>query len=247
MRDLASIQKDFLNGILKKNNSSEKKQISVYRDLVVTNHLNALKDIYPVCRRIVGEKYFSYLSEIYLEKRPTDEPDLNVYGHDFSDFLSDEITEREELTELGYLSEVAEFEWNIYSASRKDVVSNSPEEIISKIVANENGDAQFILNPSLSLSVFNYPIIQIWKEHQNEEVDEIHLINSKNYVAVWKQNKDVVYQNIEKNEFDFLILLNQEKSFSELNDFYSGKENELKNLIATSINNGWIVDAEVIV
>ncbi len=244
MRDLASIQKDFLNGVLKENKN---KSLSVYRDLVVTNHLSALKDVYPVCLRIVGEKYFSYLSEIYLEKRPTNEPDLNVYGHDFSDFLLNEITEREELSELGYLSEVTEFEWNIYSASRKDFVPNSPEEIISKIVSNENVDVIFILNPSLSLSVFNYPIIEIWKEHQNEEVGKIELINSKNYVVVWKHNKDVVYQNIDENEFNFLNLLSQKKSFNELSEIYSDKEKELENFIATSINNGWIVDIEIIV
>lgn len=247
MRDLASIQKDFLNGVLRKNNTFEKKSLSVYRDLVVTNHLNALKDIYPVCLRIVGKKYFSYLSEIYLEKRPTNEPDLNLYGHDFSEFLSNEITEREELSELVYLSEVAEFEWNIYGASRKDFESSSPQDIISKIVANENDDVQFILNPSLSLSVFNYPMIQIWKEHQKEEVNKIELINSENYVAVWKNNKDVVYQNIEKEEFDFLQLLLQKKLFSDLNEIYSDKEKELENIIATSMNKVWIVDANKIV
>lgn len=246
MRNLASIQKDFLNGILKKNNSSDKKQLSVYRDLVVINHLNALKDVYPVCLRIVGDKYFSYLSEIYMEKRPTNEPDLNIYGHDFSDFLSKEITEREELSDLGYLSEVAEFEWNIYSGSRKDFVSISPEEIISKIVENENGDVQFFLNPSLCLSIFNYPIIEIWKEHQNEEVNEIELINSKNYVVVWKHNKDVVYQNIKEDEFDFLNLLSQKKSFNELNNLYGNWGNYLENLTAKSINIGWIVEAEII-
>ncbi|MGH7884251.1 MAG: HvfC/BufC family peptide modification chaperone [Thermodesulfobacteriota bacterium] len=247
MRDLASIQKEFLNGIINDTKNSLKlSSLNIYRDLVSTNHLNALRDVYPVCCKIVGEDYFTYLSRIYLQKRPTNEPDLNLYGHDFSDFLADEISSKKELLTMNYLWEVSKFEWSIYSASRKNFKLNSPEKIISKIVANENGNGNvlFVLNPSLSSSLFNYPIIQIWKKHQNEEVNEIELINSKNYVVAWKHNKDVVYKNIEKDEFDFIKLLNQKKSFNELNELFINKESELENLLAVSIQNAWIVDAQ---
>lgn len=245
MRDLASIQRQFLDEIL--NGDKNNDVYNPYSDLVFSNHSNALNDVYPVCKMIVGEQYFSFLSDLYLRKRQTNNPDINFYGHDFADFLKELVSEREELGGLGYLFEVAEFEWAVYFAQRKAMEYISPKDVISKITSVESENVVFKLNPSLSFLEFNYPVINIWKAHQLEDIGEIRINNSKNFAVVWKQAKDVCYQNISKNEFDFLNLLKQKKSFIELSDLIASSEKELENIIAASINNGWVIDIKNIV
>lgn len=257
MRDLAGIQKDFLNSILTGDNkpgqlqppagSSEAGESSaaIYRDLVATNHLNALKDIYPVCLRLLGESYFSFLAWNYLKDRPTDDPDLNRYGHDFPGFLELEAGLREELSGLGYLPEVTRFEWSLYTASRTNADIIPIEGMLSKLMGLGDMDTViFRLNPSLSLLKFNYPVVRIWEENRLPEAGEIKLDKVIEKVVVWKNPGDVLYQTLDGDSFNLLMLLSESLPLHELSKIYENREQELERLISLFIRSGWIADVE---
>lgn len=257
MRDLAGIQKDFLNSILTGDNkpgepqspagSSEAGEFSaaIYRDLVATNHLNALKDVYPVCLRLLGENYFSFLAWNYLKGRPTDDPDLNRYGHDFPDFLELEAGVRKELGGLGYLPEVSRFEWSLYTASRTNPDLIPLEAMLSKLTSLGDKDTVFFLiNPSLSLMKFNYPVVRIWEENRLPEVGEIVLEKVTENVVVWKNKGDVLYRTVDDDSFNLLQLVRERVPLYELNKIYENREQELERLISLIISSGWISDVE---
>jgi hypothetical protein len=258
MRDLAGIQKDFLDSILGGDNGpgeahpqsgssgAVKFSAAAYRDLVAANHLNALKDVYPVCLRLVGEGYFSFLAWNYLKDRPTDDPDLNRYGHDFPEFLEHETVVREELRGLGYLPGVSRFEWSLYAASRTGADTVPLEDMISRLSGLGDKDTVFFrLNPSLSLMEFSCPVVRIWEENRREEVGEIALDGVKENVVVWKSNGDVLYKTVDDDAYGLLKLIQEGMPLYELNRIYENREHELERLIAQSISNGWIADVEI--
>ncbi|MCI0480614.1 MAG: putative DNA-binding domain-containing protein [Candidatus Dadabacteria bacterium] len=254
MRDLAGIQKDFLNSILTGDNKpqppagpSEAGEFSaaIYRDLVAANHLGALKDVYPVCLRLLGENYFSFLAWNYLKDRPTDDPDLNRYGHDFPDFLEHEAGVREELGGLDYLAEVSRFEWSLYTASRTDPELIPLESMLSKLMSLGDKDTVlFRINPSLSLLKFNYPVARIWEENRLPEVGEIVLEKVMENVVVWKNKGDVLYETVDDDTFNLLKLVREGVRLSELNNIFADREQELERLISLFISSGWIADVE---
>ena len=255
MRDLAGIQKDFLNSILTGDNKPAQPQpasgpseagefsAAIYRDLVATNHLNALKDVYPVCLRLLGESYFSFLAWNYLKGRPTDDPDLNRYGHDFPDFLEHEAGVREELGGLGYLPEVSRFEWSLYTASRTDPDIIPLEAMLSKLTSLGDEDTViFRINPSLSLLKFNYPVVRIWEENRLPEVGEIVLEKVTENVLVWKNEGDVLYETVDDDTFNLLKLVREGVRLSELNNIFADRGQELERIVTQSISSGWIAD-----
>jgi hypothetical protein len=257
MRDLARIQKDFLDSILNGeagqarlnatsgSSVAGKFSAATYRDLVAANHLNALKDVYPVCLRLVGESYFSFLAWNYLKERPTDDPDLNRYGHDFPDFLEHEARVREELKGLVYLPSVSRFEWSLYAASRTGADIVPLEEMISKLTDLGDKDTVFFhLNPSLSLLEFNFPVVRIWEENRRDEVGEIALDEAKENVVVWKNRGDVHYRAVDDDAYGLLKLIREGVQLKELNRIYGNREHELERLITQSITIGWIADVE---
>ncbi|MEW6146143.1 MAG: DNA-binding domain-containing protein [Thermodesulfobacteriota bacterium] len=257
MRDLAGIQKEFLDSILggdtgtagphtpSGSSGGGKFSAAPYRDLVATNHLNALKDVYPVCLRLLGEGYFSFLAWNYLKDRPTNDPDLNRYGHDFPDFLEHEARVRDELKGLGYLPQVSRFEWGLYAASRKGAAAVPLEEMVSKLTNFGDRDTVFFrLNPSLSLMEFGCPVVRIWEENRREEVGGIALDEAREYVVVWNGNGDVLYKTVDDDAYGLLRRIREGVSFCELNRIYKDREQELERLIALSISSGWIVDVE---
>jgi Putative DNA-binding domain len=256
MRSLADIQKKFLERILTGGSESgrshtssghpsgEKYSPGIYSELVATNHLNALRDVYPVCCRLVGERYFSFLAWHYLTERPSDNPDLNRYGDDFPDFLGQEVGVRHELRDLVYLPQVSQLEWAMYSASRADPQFMPMEEILSKMARlGDKGAVLFLINPSLSLMKFDYPVIRIWKENQLEEVRDIKLDVCEQAV-VCKNHGDVLYQIVDDEIFDFIKLILDGVTLDELNDVYRDREQRLEQLIIRSVCDGWIVDVK---
>jgi hypothetical protein len=258
MRNLADIQKDFLDSIMNGDageaglnttsgpSGGGKFSAAAYRDLVATNHLNTLKDVYPVCQRLVGEGYFSFLAWNYLKDRPTDDPDLNRYGVDFPDFLEQEARVRDELTGLGYLPSVSRFEWALYAASRKSAAAVPFEEMVSKLTHLGDKDTVFFrLNPSLSLMEFNSPVVRIWEENRREEVGQIALDGVREYVVVWKSNGDVLYKTVDGDAYGLLMLVREGVPLYELNRIYGNREQELERLVAQSISSGWIADVEI--
>lgn len=257
MRDLAGIQKDFLKSILTGDDKSGQPQspvgsseagefsAAIYRNLVATNHLNALKDVYPVCLRLLSENYFSFLAWNYLKDRPTDDPDLNRYGHDFPGFLEIEAGLQEELRGLGYLPEVSRFEWSLYAASRTNVNHIPLEKMLSKMMGLGDKDTVFFLiNPSLSLLKFNYPVVRIWKENRLQEVGEIVLEKVRENVVVWRNKGDVLYETVDDDTFNLLKLVRESVPFNELNDIFVNHWQELERIVTQSISCGWIADVE---
>src|SRR3989338_7265254 len=55
------------------------KRISVYRDLVKTSFTDVISRIYPLTKRLIGNKWKHLLSE-YIQAHPPDSPLLHMVG-----------------------------------------------------------------------------------------------------------------------------------------------------------------------
>jgi hypothetical protein len=178
-----------------------------------------------------------------LKGRPTDDPDLNRYGHDFPGFLEHEAGVREELGGLGYLPEVSRFEWSMYTASRTDPDIIPLEAMLSKLTSLGDEDTViFRINPSLSLLKFNYPVVRIWEENRLPEVGEIVLEKVMENVVVWKNEGDVLYETVDDDTFNLLKLVREGVRLSELNNIFADRGQELERIVTQSISSGWIAD-----
>jgi hypothetical protein len=95
---------DFLNYLKPCGNLLPKQQLSIYQNNVRGALQTSLAQVYPVCRKILGENYFKQLASVYIKKYPSTCHDLNLYGESFSGFIHLQCQQLNELKDLPYLN-----------------------------------------------------------------------------------------------------------------------------------------------
>ena len=74
----------------------------------------ALADVYPVCRRLLGEQSFDGLAREFVRREPSTGPDLNRFGDGFAAFIDAVIETHEAFNGLPWLAELVALEWGCH-------------------------------------------------------------------------------------------------------------------------------------
>lgn len=185
--------------------------ISIYRNNMVSNLLNALKDTYPLVFALLGEPFFLMAAKEYLRQYPSRSGDLNEYGEYFSDFLAG----YQPIHDLIYLAEVAEFEWichSLYTA-----VNHPPfaTHALNAYSEDQYAKLHFTLNPASNLHRFHYPIMQIVDLCKTNPNQTINLHSGGVNLLILRRHLDLALIPLNTADFLFLEALQQNHSLSE--------------------------------
>lgn len=97
-------QQDFLEAIF------ENKSYPIYYNNFIGSHMKALKEIYNIIYKLIGEECFENLAKIYIPQNLSYSYQLQNYGRHFANFLAKFLP----LKQLPYLADLAELEWAIH-------------------------------------------------------------------------------------------------------------------------------------
>ncbi len=150
-------------------------RLAVYRNNVVSSLSQALADIFPVCRQLVGEEFFAALSLEFIQQNLPSSPILSEYGAQFGKF----ITTFPPLASLPYLSEVAELEYALLSQTLKaEQAVLSTNEIQQQLAAMENPEQSYwSLADNITLWHSHYATGSLYLAHQPDSplsLSDIH-------------------------------------------------------------------------
>jgi hypothetical protein len=179
-------------------------RFQVYRNNFIVLNGDAIADMYPVVKRLLGDEAFRLLATAYVRQYPPRERALLLYGDRFADFL----TTIPELSGLPYLGDVArlEFAWTAayHSADEQPLMA----EHIARLPAEAITDMQLQPHNSLHLLASEYPIQRIWLVNQNPQHDElIALDEGACRLAVIRPRARVEVRELSKGEFELLSQL----------------------------------------
>lgn len=79
-----------------------------------------LADVYPVCRRLIGERSFDGLVRRFVQEAASDHGDLNRFGNGFAKFVDRTVTENAGFAELPWLPGLVRLEWLCHSVCYRD-------------------------------------------------------------------------------------------------------------------------------
>ena len=138
---------------------------AVYRTNRRNGLINALADLFPVVRALVGDDLFRHCAAAFLADRPPRSPVMIGYGGMFARFLAAFAP----AAELPYLPDVAALEFALHEAFHAPDAApfglaefqSLPPEILAGL--------QLALHPSVRLIASAYPIDLIWRAHQGAE------------------------------------------------------------------------------
>jgi hypothetical protein len=139
-------------------------RLAIYRHHVLDSLAAALRSAYPVCCRLVHERFFAYAADAYIREHPPAGPCLFEYGASFPAFLAAFPPCRG----LAYLPDVARLEWALAAAAHApDAVPLSPTTL-RDLGPDGVMEAAFRFHPSVTLLESPWPVDRIWLANQPE-------------------------------------------------------------------------------
>lgn len=139
-------------------------RLAVYRNNVFHNLREALRAVYPVVERLVGEAFFAHAADDYISAFPSRSGDLHRFGDQFAGFLA----ALPAAAGLTYLPDTARLEWLVHEVFHAaEHVPLAPARL-AQVPAQRYPGLIFRLHPACRLLASAFPVHRIWKVNQPE-------------------------------------------------------------------------------
>lgn len=163
----------------------------IYRNNMLFGLTDALSNVYPVLKQILGDACFGTLAKQYIRAYPQSSGNRNCFGEAMPEF----IMHCESLASLPYLSDVAGLERAYFQAGIAEDAKPMDFETLTQSVQS---NSQFILNahPSVQIIAQVYNALEIWQAHreqaqQKEEMQNIELKQESQSLVLWRVSEGV--------------------------------------------------------
>lgn len=143
--------------------------LQIYQNNVFESLTSALKAIYPVIERLVGEGFFRFAADHYIRQHPPRSGNLHDFGMHYAAFLAGFAP----AAGLPYLPDVARLEWAWHEAFHAEDATPFDARRLAEVPVELQGNLRFVLNPSARFIDSVYPILSIWKANQDQAPEEI--------------------------------------------------------------------------
>lgn len=154
-------------------NLTAAQRLAIYRGSIYGNLRAALRDVYPVVNRLIGEACFDSVATCFIQETPSPSGDIHGFGAEFPQFLRHFPA----TADLVYLPDVASLEWQLHEIY---YIAEPPPLDMTALAAlpeHVHGNLVFTLNPACRLLTSAYPVALIWQANQPDvvEPEEIHI------------------------------------------------------------------------
>lgn len=144
-------------------------RFNVYRNNFIVLNGDALADMFPVVKRLVGDSAFRMLATRYVRRHPPPERSLLLYGDGFPGFLGT----IPELEAHPYLPDVARLEYAWTAAYHAPDADALGRETVAGIGADEWPGLRLVPHPSMHCIRSDFPAWRIWAAHQTEDSEGV--------------------------------------------------------------------------
>lgn len=215
MNGLRELQRDFAHSVLsgddriadriRNNGLDAVRRLAVYRNNTLLGLTEALKDSFPVVRRLVGDAFFACLARAFITAHPPRSGCLIGYGDRFPPFVAG----YPRAAGLPYLSDVARLEWLRQEAFHEADAAPLEPARLGAVPAARHGELRFRLHPSARWLVSSYPVLHIWEVNQPAYAgdDRVALKEGSCRLLVFQATLTVEIRGLQPGEYAFLTAL----------------------------------------
>jgi hypothetical protein len=179
-------------------------RFNVYRNNFIVLNADALADMYPVIKRLLGQEAFHTLATAYVREFPPMERTLLLYGEGFADFLA----AIPQLSGLPYLADVARLEYAWTAAYHAEDVAPLTQQQLAILSPQKLENLKLHPHPSMHCIDSVYPIYRIWTLNQLTQTEEIvSLDEGGSQVVVIRPGVEVEVREVSPGALMFLSRL----------------------------------------
>ncbi len=134
------------------------RRFDVYRNNVTVSLTEALRQAFPVIRKLVGEEFFTAMAREHVRAHPPASPVMMFYGEAMPAFLETFPP----VAHLGYLPDVARLELALREAYHAADAEPVAPEALQKLSPDALVGSRLRLAPALRLIRSRWPVHAIW-------------------------------------------------------------------------------------
>ncbi|MBL1264088.1 HvfC/BufC N-terminal domain-containing protein [Methylomicrobium sp. RS1] len=178
MNGLHELQRDFsafvwagktgLGERIVPNGFEPEQRLAIYRNNTLIGLTQALRDVYPVIEKLVGERFFHRLGRDYIRRYPPNTGCLQTFGDRFADFLA----ASGDVCGQPYLPDTARLEWLRHEAYFESDRAGIDAASLADVPPERYGGLRFELHPSVRLLASRYPVRRIWEFHRENPAED---------------------------------------------------------------------------
>jgi len=193
--------------------TSAETRLAVYRRNVLGNYAAALRDVFPVLLRLVGEPFFDQLARAYATQTPSRSGDLHDFGDELGAFLEALRTVRD----LPYLADVVRLEWALHRTFHARHAPPLDAARLAAVPSERLPDLRFQLHPAARLLRSPYPVLTIWRVNQPQWSGDqaVDLGLGAERVLVIRRALEVALEPLSAGEYAMLDALDAGRSLGD--------------------------------
>ncbi|HEY3645121.1 MAG TPA: DNA-binding domain-containing protein [Gammaproteobacteria bacterium] len=186
------------------------RRLQVYRN----NHASALREalraVYPVVERLVGEEFFAVAADAYVAANPSRSGNIQDYGGAVPLFLESYGP----AASLPYLGDVAALEWRRLQTAVAPAHAPMDLEALAQVPGDALTDLRFHHQPAARALDSRFPILSIWQFCQQSDPDgELDLDRGSERVLLSRRAEEVEMRLLSPGEYAFLRVLCRGETF----------------------------------
>ena len=210
--DIKTLQSDFIEAIFGGDKSpavshvigddtlSAEQRFGIYKGSVHGILTQALGTMFPVCKTLVGDKFFDNMCDLFINEYPPKTTYFAEYGSDLPAFLSS----FEHVKDIPYIVDIARLEWArqiVWHASTVEVADFSA---LATLNEEQQSNVVFQLAKNMHLIESDFRIDELWFAHQPESDIKFEDININQAVRliVRKDQGSLKISIMSENESD---------------------------------------------
>jgi hypothetical protein len=196
---------------LNKSKSSSPERLNIYYNNTLLGLTDILAGAYPILQKIVGEGFFRTIGYHYIEIHPQSTGNRHTFGAELGAFLSS----YQPAAPWPYLSDIATIEWAYFQAAIADNALAIDFNSLTNLISDQP-DFVLSLHPGVHFVDLCFNSLEIWQEHQKNEIETIILCENAQTVLIWRDQEDVVLlKKISASLKKLLASCREGKSFAE--------------------------------
>ena len=221
-------------------------QLGIYQGSVKGGLVQALGNLFPASKGLLGEQFFDAMASRYVALNPSRSASLDHYGEAFPLFMKD----FEPLAELPYMPDLASLEWTWHLAFHAASTNAISPDVLAGVPLEQADQLQCILVEPVYLHRSDYPLLELRALGltTESEVDALDIASGGGGYVICRDGLNTQISQVSPPLYALLEELKKSLSFGTICAQWLSKHPDLELNVYTAelIKRSWIADFRAI-
>lgn len=194
----------------------------IYRNNLLATATKALEISYPTLTTLLGKDGIKAVAAKFLSENPLLSGDWGEWG----EALPSWISQQKAFIQLPYLVDIAKLDWICHIAERS-AMTRQDRESLALLVSIDAYELYLQTTSSLAVLTSNFPILEIWQAHHDEEINrpkwlilanQLLAVGNQQYILISCEKWRAFPCMISSSEYEFMLTLLNGWSFGDALD-----------------------------